>query len=128
MTAKKGESIDSLARRYGVPAHEFRAANGAVKLNKKGVLAVNQSIMVPMKSATAVAAAAPAKATHAKNTAPATKADVVPASSGSTYIVRAGDTLYGIAQKAGATVDDILALNRLKSSAVIQPGLRLRLP
>src|SRR5262249_17489973 len=117
------------------PAHEFRAANGAVKLNKKGYLAVNQSIMVPMKSATQVAHAAPAKATPAKNTAAAAapvkveaEPKVVPASTGSTYVVRAGDTLYGIAQKAGATVDDILALNRLKSSTVIQPGLRLRLP
>ena len=129
--AKKGESIDSLAKRYGIPAHEFRAANGAVKLNKKGALAVNQAIMVPMRGATTVAHAAPpapTKATPAKNTAPVTRADVKPASSGSTYTVRAGDTLYGIAQKAGSTVDDILSLNRLTARTVIQPGLRLRLP
>ena len=128
VTAKKGESIDSLAKRYGVPAHEFRAANGAVKLNKKGYLAVNQSIMVPMRGATTVASAAPAKATHAKNTAPATKADVMPASNGSTYVVRSGDTLFSIAQRAGSTVDDLLQLNRLTAKTVIQPGLKLRLP
>ena len=52
----------------------------------------------------------------------------MPASNGSTYIVRPGDTLFGIAQRAGSTVDDLLQLNRLTAKAVIQPGLKLRLP
>ena len=43
------------------------------------------------------------------------------------YIVRAGDTLYSIARRFNTAVDTLLALNKLSSAAVIQPGLKLRL-
>ena len=43
-------------------------------------------------------------------------------------LVRAGDTLFGIAQKANAALADLLRVNYLTPRAVIQPGLRLRLP
>ncbi|APV50539.1 hypothetical protein BWI17_13060 [Betaproteobacteria bacterium GR16-43] len=124
VSAKKGESIDSLAKRYGVPAHEFRAANGAVKLNKKGYLAVNQVIMVPMAAAPKTAPQVTVAAAPSQGTAKATPA----VERGATYVVRSGDTLYGIAQRAGSTVDDILRINRLTAKTVIQPGLKLRLP
>jgi len=40
--------------------------------------------------------------------------------------VRAGDTLYGIARKFNTAVDTLLSLNKLAPSAIIQPGLKLR--
>lgn len=102
--AKKGESIDSLARRYGVPAHEFRAANGAVKLNKKGLFAVNQSILVPMKGAAAV----PVRVAAVGGAAPQAPARAIPASNTvaapRTYVVRAGDTLHSIALRFDAVL------------------------
>jgi LysM repeat protein len=42
--------------------------------------------------------------------------------------VRAGDTLFGIAQRYRTGVDTLLNLNRLSANAVLQPGLKLRLP
>jgi LysM repeat protein len=41
-------------------------------------------------------------------------------------VVKAGDTLYGIARQFGRAVPDLLHLNNLSARAVIQPGLRLR--
>ena len=41
--------------------------------------------------------------------------------------MRAGDTLYGIAQRFGTAVDTLLELNGLGPKAVIHPGLKLRL-
>ena len=41
------------------------------------------------------------------------------------YEVRRGDTLYGIAQKHGISMDQLLRLNKMKKNAEIQPGQRL---
>lgn len=43
------------------------------------------------------------------------------------YIVRPGDTLFGIARRYGITVDDIMSYNTLSNPNTIYPGQRLRL-
>lgn len=48
-------------------------------------------------------------------------------STGSTYKVVSGDTLYGIAKKRGSSVAKIKAANGLKSD-LIRPGQTLRIP
>ena len=45
--AKRGEAVDSVARRYGLTASYLRATNGALP-EKKGKFTQNASIMVPM--------------------------------------------------------------------------------
>ena len=62
----------------------------------------------------------------AKAAAPASPPAAAPARTTSFYVVKAGDTLYGIARQFGRAVPDLLHLNNLSSRAVIQPGLRLR--
>jgi LysM repeat protein len=44
---------------------------------------------------------------------------------GSYYRVERGDSLYGIAQKYGLTVEELRRLNNLKKGDVIYPGQRL---
>ena len=44
-----------------------------------------------------------------------------------TYVVRAGDTLFGIALKFGVELTDLLRWNKLSGRSVLQPGLRLRI-
>jgi N-acetylmuramoyl-L-alanine amidase len=62
--------------------------------------------------------------------ATAAKRDSAPAApaahSAGWYTVRAGDTLYAIAQRHNKAVQDLIRLNNLTARAVIQPGLRLR--
>lgn len=44
------------------------------------------------------------------------------------HIVRAGDTLYGIAQLYGTTLDSILALNSLDNPNILEVGQEIKLP
>jgi membrane-bound lytic murein transglycosylase D len=129
-TAKRGESLDAIARRHGLTASALRMANEGVRLDRKGRLRSAGPILVPLhrkggtpvKEAPAVAKAPTATATAAK----AAPAPAVRAQSASTYVVRAGDTLYGIARKFDTAVDELMSLNKL-TNAAIHPGLRLRL-
>lgn len=50
------------------------------------------------------------------------------AAGGSTYKVRPGDTLFGIARTTGISVKDLRELNQLAQSAIIHPGQILSLP
>ncbi|MFN8459831.1 MAG: LysM peptidoglycan-binding domain-containing protein [Anaerolineae bacterium] len=59
---------------------------------------------------------------------PASGANVIPAaSSGGAYVVQAGDTLFGISQRYGTSVEAIVAANGL-SSDVVQIGQTLTIP
>ncbi len=119
--AKKGESLDAIARRHGVAAQQLRSANNPIRLDKKGRLRFAQPVLVPMRSD-----AAGARMVKAANVAPAPEARKPEAPRW--YTVRAGDTLYGIALRFEAELEELLDLNRLTPRAVIHPGLRLRLP
>ena len=44
------------------------------------------------------------------------------------YPVRPGDTLRAIAERAGTSVDEILALNRIDDAELLEPGQVLYLP
>ena len=43
-----------------------------------------------------------------------------------TYIIRAGDTLYAIANKFGVALEELMRLNKLTTRSIIQPGNRIR--
>lgn len=57
---------------------------------------------------------------------PAPAPAIVPAISGS-YVVKAGDTLGGIARRSHSTVPQLCAVNGLKASAPLKIGQKLRL-
>ena len=54
-------------------------------------------------------------------------AALVTAASGSTWVVRSGDTLWGIARSAGTSVDALVAINDIANPDLIRPGQTLRL-
>lgn len=134
--ARRGESLDSIARRHGLTSSALRMANEGVRLDKRGRLRAGGPILVPMHrkpgspaKESPVVARAPAATSTAAHAAPAPAAKSAPPAAKaapSTYIVRAGDTLYGIARRFGTAVDELMSLNKL-STAAIRPGLRLRL-
>lgn len=136
--AKKGESLDGIAKRHGVAPAPLRAANEGLKMDRKGRLRAATPVMVPMRAGAKSVLVAPAPATaHATRVAslsiPTASAAAPPraaalTAAGRTYTVRAGDTLYGIAQRFNTAVHKLLALNKLSARSVIQPGLKLKLP
>jgi len=124
---KKGESVDAIAKRYGLAGSTLRQVN-SLQVNKSGRLTAAQPILVPGRGTPAVTPVVAARAAPAAPQPPAVAVERPPparAASGF-YTVRAGDTLYGIARQYGKAVPDLLRLNNLTARAVIQPGLRLR--
>jgi len=130
--ARRGESLDAIAKRHGVTSAQLRAANDVVKLDKKGRLRAAAPVLVPIRSAPALMAGT--KAARVTVTTPTASSAGTPraaaraASVTKTYVVRAGDTLYSIAQRFGTAVDAIRHINQLAANAVIRPGLKLQLP
>ena len=58
----------------------------------------------------------------------AAPAPTAQAASASTYVVKPGDSLNGIARKLGVAVDTLLQANGLSISSVILPGQQLQVP
>lgn len=95
---RRGETLSHIARRYGVSVAAVRSANG--NLNPRRLM-VGQRVSVPVTGKAAAAA------------------------TWTTYQVRNGDTLWGIARRHGVSVNQIKRWNGIGSR--IYPGQRLRL-
>ncbi len=119
-TVKSGESLATIARKLHVSRSDLAEAN---YLKTTARVRPGQRLVVPrMPTAALLARAAAADGAVADAEVTTTVAtDDMPAV---VYRVRAGDTLYAIARRHGTTVDQIKALNNLKTSA-LSIGARL---
>ena len=146
VNAKRGESIDAIAKRHGMTGSYLRATNGALK-EKKGKLTLAATIMVPMSGKakvisatldqkTALKAAQPAtlviapiaintvKAHDITPPAPATVAVAIANKTDDTlappdaHRVLRGETLFSISQKYGIAIEEIKSFNAMKTNNV----------
>ena len=128
-TARKGETLLTVARRFGVSRADVAEANN---LSVKSRLRVGQELIIPRAPATLLAArtertapaavASRAIAGSAESPAAAEPAKVAQV----TYKVKKGDTLFAIAKLFDTTVAKIKSWNRLSSNR-INPGARLKI-
>jgi murein DD-endopeptidase MepM/ murein hydrolase activator NlpD len=118
VTVGPGESLDTLAIKYGVPSSEIARANG---ISSPSQLTQGRAIVIPRRSEVAYAPAV--ESTPVSAPAPATASRP----SGDIHVVEPGQTLYGIARIYGVSVGDIVALNSLSSES-LQVGQRLKIP
>lgn len=105
-TVRPGDTLWSIATRYGTTIAAIRQANGL----SSNVIYTGQRLVVPGGAT-------------ASNT-PATQ----PSSGGQVYTVQRGDTLSAIAFRYGTTVWAIASANGLANPSYIYPGQRLRIP
>ncbi len=127
-TAKRGESLDSIARRHGVAVAQLRAVNDPFKLDRKGRLKAAGPVLVPVKAGKPAPAVRVAAVNVPTASVGGTARAAAHAHSGGVHVVKPGETLYSIAQRHGTGVDTLRSLNKLGPHSVLQPGLRLRLP
>ncbi len=106
-SVKPGDSLIGIARRVNVSLDELLQVNGFVK---SSVIHPGRTIKLPD---TAVAPTG----------TPATQA-----SAPTTYVVKSGDSLIGIARRAGVTLQQLLDVNGFVKSSVIHPGRSIKLP
>ncbi len=107
---KPGDTLGSIAARYGVSAGALARANG---ISDPDRTYIGQRLTIPGASAADNAPAAPQPPTT--TTSPAT----------GTYIVQQGDTLGKIAARFGTTVANLMRLNGITNPDRIWVGQRL---
>lgn len=107
-----GDTISAIAKRYGFSTDAVLAAND---MTRASIIYPGQRVALPTGGAVASTPAAPAPA-------PA------PTPSAAAHTVVSGDTISGIAQRYGASIDAVLGANGLSRSSIIYPGQRITLP
>jgi len=112
---RSGETISGIAKRYHVSTAEVRDANPRVP--RSGMIRVGQRLIIPTNGFTPETRAAIA-ATRGSARAPSRSA--------TTYTVRRGDTLSGIASRYGTSVSTLKRINGLTSDK-LRVGQKLRL-
>lgn len=114
-TVQKGETVYSIARRYGVSVDAITAANGIkdpTKVQAGAVLNIPGATPTPAAPTVVPSSPAPSAASGA--------AAVV-------HLVKKGETLFAISRRYGVSVDAIAQANKL-SGSVIREGQRLTIP
>jgi LysM repeat protein len=106
----KGDTFDSIARKYGVTVKAIQAANPNLSPTR---LKLGDKVKVPAKTA---------------STAGASSSGAIAANGSSdTYTVKAGDTLGKVAKAHGTTVKELQKLNNL-STTQIRVNQKLKVP
>lgn len=106
-SVKPGDSLIAIARRVNVSLDELLQVNGFVKSS-----VIHPGRIIKLPDSAVVQAGAPSTS----------------ASAPTTYVVRSGDSLIGIARRAGVTLQQLLDVNGFAKSSVIHPGRSIKLP
>ena len=109
VTIAQGESVETIARRYGVPVAAILETNG---FTNEGQIKPGQRLVIPHYVA---ASAAPMPA------APVRSGEDV-------HVVEPGETLIGIARKHGVSLSTLARANNIQPYAPVGIGERLVIP
>ncbi len=107
-TVQAGDTLFSLAQRYGTTVEAIAEANG---LQSTSLIYRGQQLIIP-DSAAGAASYQPISSTSAQPM----------------YTVQPGDTLIGIALRFGMTVRELVKVNNLRRGDLVFAGQHLKLP
>ncbi len=123
VTVGADETVETIGRRYGVPASAIMQANG---LQKATDIRSGQRLVIPRY----ISAATPQPAPVASKPAPvavAKPAQPAPPKE-SVYTVASGDTLIGIARKYDVALPELAKANNVAPNHRVTPGDRIMVP
>ena len=112
-----GDTVYAIGRRHGVTPAAIIAENN---LKKPYHLSVGQAIKLPKGAVVAT--------NDTPTGAPAALSQPVKVSVAQIHKVAKGDTLYSIATKAGLSVDEVAAMNKMRKPYTLSIGQELTLP
>ena len=129
---QRGETIETVARRYGVPVVAILSANNIadasrVQPGRRLIIPTYQSTAAPRPSAPPPpqqSYSPPPAAAPARTAAPAR----MPARGGQSHVVNAGDTLYSLGRRYRVSHVEIARANGIQNEAALRIGQRLTIP
>jgi LysM repeat protein len=107
-TVERGDTVSAIAGKFGLDTNDVLSLNN---LRANTIIYPGQKIKLGGNSQAPAPAAQPS----------------APASTGSTYTVRAGDTLGAIAADHGVGLSEVLAGNGLNMGSIIYPGQKIKI-
>jgi murein DD-endopeptidase MepM/ murein hydrolase activator NlpD len=124
VTLQQGETVDTIARRYGVPTWAILRANNFADASRvhPGTRLVIPTYQAP---ATGVAAQPSTPPRQASTYSPPPSA---PARSGQVHVVNSGDTLYSLGRRYGLSHKAIAQANGIGAQSSLRVGQRLSIP
>jgi LysM repeat protein len=123
-----GQTLGFIASKYGVTVDAIVQAN---EIKDPNYLYIGQELTIPGVTTTAslnFPASSGTGGASAPPPAPAGEPTGSLTSSGTTYVVQSGDTLYGIAGRFGVSVASITGANGINDPNYIYVGQRLTIP
>lgn len=134
-TITKGDTISRIAARFGVSTQSVLTANS---LGWSTIIYPGQKIVILGVATAAPPAPAPPAPTPPAPTPPAPTpppvvelepvVSVTPTPASTTYLIKSGDTITGIAARFGVSIQSILSANGLSYSSLIYAGRTLTIP
>ena len=117
---RKGQTLSSIAKRYGVTVSQIKDWNN---MSAKTKTVKTGRTLIIYKSAAASASQSSSKSSSGTKTASSSGK-----SSGGTrtYTVKKGDTLYGLAKKNNMSLNELLKMNGLTAKSTIHAGKKLK--
>lgn len=110
---RRGDTLSGLAHKYGVSVREIMGANG---MGSKQTIRSGETLIIPWAS----------KGGGKSKTKPG--ASSVKSDSHSSYKVKSGETLSGIAQKHGVSTVALARANGISHKAMVRVGQTLKMP
>ena len=118
---KRGDTLSSIAVKYGTTVANLASLNHIKNVN---VIFVGQVLKVPCGSSSGTVVKAPPAVTPSEPVTPGLGSEARP----TTYTIKKGDTLSGIAARTGASVNALMQANGISNANRIYAGQTLRLP
>jgi murein DD-endopeptidase MepM/ murein hydrolase activator NlpD len=123
VTVNAGDTIDTIAHRYGVPASAIIQSNN---LTAPANIYAGQQLVIPRyQGSHGPTQASRAPAVSAPRTAPAA---ATPAGNGAVHVVGPGDTLSRISRRYGKSIGEIVKANNIAITTRLNVGDRLVIP
>ncbi|MBR6465948.1 MAG: transglycosylase SLT domain-containing protein, partial [Bacteroidales bacterium] len=118
---RKGQTLASIAKRYGVTVAQIKDWNNMSAKTKsvktgRTLIIYRNAVSNPPRSSSSSSGSSSSNTNSSKNSGGGAKY----------YTVKKGDTLYGVAKKNNISLNELLKLNGLTAKSTIHAGKKLR--